>query len=50
LDNEKKNQLSEYEKQVITMMRELDYGKLTVTIKNGTPVHLEVQKSIMLSK
>lgn len=32
--------------EIIRLMRETDYGKVLVTVKNGEPVHAEVQKSI----
>ncbi len=32
--------------EVIKLMRQTDYGKVLVTVKNGEPVHAEIQKSI----
>ena len=32
--------------EVIRLMRQTDYGKVLVTVKNGEPVHAEIQKSI----
>jgi len=43
------NPLAEQEKKVIEIMRGLDYGELHITIKNGSPVHVEeIRKSIKL--
>ena len=43
-----KTELTESEREILRMVRELDYGKLVVTIKNGKPVHAEMQKSVPL--
>lgn len=44
-----KAQLSSQEWQLIQMIRELDYGQLTITVKAGKPIHAdEVRKSIPL--
>lgn len=32
--------------EVIRLMRQTDYGKVLVTVKNGEPVHVEIQKSV----
>ena len=37
------------ELQIIKLMRELDYGQLVVSVKNGKPVHAETRKSIPLN-
>ncbi len=37
------------ELQIIKLMRELDYGQLIVSVKNGKPVHVETRKSITLN-
>ena len=37
------------ELQIIKLMRELDYGQLVVSVKNGKPVHVETRKSITLN-
>ena len=44
----KKNVVTPTEKdmEVIRLMRQTDYGKVLVTVKNGEPVHAEIQKSI----
>lgn len=46
---EKESQMSvptQKDLEVIRLMRETDYGKILVTVKNGEPVHAEIQKSI----
>ena len=43
-----KTELTDSEREILRMVRELDYGKLVVTIKNGKPVHAEMQKSVPL--
>ena len=39
---------TEKDMEVIRLMRQTDYGKVLVTVKNGEPVHAEIQKSIPL--
>ena len=46
--NEKEN-MNAQELQIIKLMRELDYGQLVVSVKNGKPVHVESRKSITLN-
>ena len=42
-------QLNSQEWQLIRMIRTLDYGQLTITVKAGKPIHVEeVRKSIPL--
>ncbi len=42
-------QLSSQELQLIQMIRNLDYGQLTITVKASKPIHVEeVSKSIPL--
>ena len=42
-------QLATQELQLIRMIRSLDYGQLTVTVKAGKPIHVdEIRKSIPL--
>lgn len=49
VSEEKNPVLSEQEKQLINMIRELDYGEMTIVIKGGKPVHVyEIKKSIPL--
>ena len=36
------------EMEVIRILREIDYGKIIITVKEGKPVHAETQKSIQL--
>ena len=33
------------EMEVIRLLREIDYGKVLITVKDGKPVHAETQKS-----
>ena len=41
--------LSDREWQLVEMIRTLDYGQLTVTVKAGKPIHVdEIRKSIPL--
>ena len=37
---------TEKDLEVIRLMRQTDYGKVLGTVKNGEPVHAEIQKSI----
>jgi len=42
-------QLNSQEWQLVQMIRELNYGQLTITVKAGKPIHVEeVRKSIPL--
>ena len=34
------------EKEVIRLLRSLDFGELTVTVKDGEPVRVELHRSI----
>ena len=43
-----KENVNAQELQIIKLMRELDYGQLVVSMKNGKPVHVETRKSITL--
>ena len=44
-----KAELSSQEWQLIQMIRNLDYGQLTITVKASKPIHVEeVRKSIPL--
>jgi len=44
-----KAELGSQEWQLIQMIRALDYGQLTITVKGGKPIHVEeVRKSIPL--
>ena len=48
-ENEQKTIIpSDKEMEVIRLMREVEYGKVVITVKNGEPVHAETQKSIIL--
>ena len=44
-----KETVNAQEVQIIKLMRELDYGQLIVSVKNGKPVHVETRKSITLN-
>ena len=44
-----KENVNAQELQIIKLMRELDYGQLVVSVKNGKPVHVETRKSITLN-
>ena len=44
-----KENVNALELQIIKLMRELDYGQLVVSVKNGKPVHVETRKSINLT-
>lgn len=42
-------ELNSQERQLIQMIRDLDYGQLTITVKASKPIHVEeVRKSIPL--
>lgn len=44
-----KAQLNSQEWQLIQIIRALDYGQLTITVKAGKPIHVEeIRKSIPL--
>ena len=48
-DSDVKVQLNSQEWQLVQMIRELDYGQLTITVKASKPIHVEeVRKSIPL--
>ena len=34
--------------EILRLIRELGYGKIVITVKNGQPVHAELQKSVLL--
>ena len=42
-------ELKVQEWQIVQLIRELDYGQLVVSVKNGKPVHVESRKSITLN-
>ena len=44
-----KETINAQELQIIKLMRELDYGQVIVSVKNGKPVHVETRKSITLN-
>ena len=44
-----KENVNAQELQIIKLMRELDYGQLVVSVKNGKPVQVETRKSITLN-
>ena len=43
------DEIKPQEWQIIKLMRELDYGQLIISVKNGKPVHAETRKSITLT-
>ena len=43
------DEIKPQEWQIIKLMRELDYGQLIISVKNGKPVHAESRKSITLT-
>jgi len=48
-ENNVSPELNSQEKQLIQMIRNLDYGQLTITVKASKPIHVEeVRKSIPL--
>ena len=46
---EKTPGLTEEEKEIISQIRTVGFGKVVVTVKNGKPVYVETQKTIPLS-
>ena len=42
-------ELKSQEQQIIKLIRDLDYGQLVISVKNGKPVHVETRKSISLT-
>lgn len=41
--------ITEQDKQVIRLMREIGYGQLIIQVKEGKPIHVEeVRKSILI--
>ena len=46
---EKTPELTEEEKEIISQIRTVGFGKVVVTVKNGKPVYVETQKTIPLS-
>lgn len=48
--NDKKEELTSQEKQVLDLMRQVEYGEIRIIINNGKPVRVEeVKKSILIS-
>ena len=43
------NEISAQEREILKLMRELDYGQLIISFKSGKPVHVETRKSIALT-
>lgn len=39
---------TEQDEEILRLIRELGYGKIVITVKNGQPVHAELQKSVLL--
>ena len=42
--------LTNREREILRLIREIGYGKVLITVKNGQPVHVELQKSILLQE
>ncbi len=42
------DELTDAEQEILRLIRELGYGKIVITVKNGNPVHAELQKSVLL--
>lgn len=42
--------ISDREREILRLIREIGYGKVLITVKNGQPVHAELQKSILLQE
>ena len=41
--------ITEQDKQVIRLMRELNYGQLVINVKEGKPIHVEeIRRSILI--
>lgn len=40
--------LTVQDEKILKILRELEYGKVVITMKKGDPVHVEVQRSIQL--
>ena len=38
------------EREILRLIREIGYGKVLITVKNGQPVHAELQKSVLLQE
>lgn len=48
--NDKKEELTSQEKQVLDLMRQVEFGEIRIIINNGKPVRVEeVKKSILIS-
>lgn len=45
----KDKQVSEKEWQIISAIRELDFGSVTVKVKHGQPMLIDIQKTITMS-
>ena len=41
-------ELTDAEREILRLIRELGYGKIVISVKNGNPVHAELQKSVLL--
>lgn len=46
----KDKQLNEKEWQIIRAVRELDFGSVTVKVKHGQPMLIDIQKTITISE
>lgn len=50
MNEKKEEELTSQEKQVLELMRKVDFGEIRIIINNGKPVRVEeVKKSILIS-
>ena len=42
--------LTTEETKILSQIRTIDFGKVVVTVKNGKPVYVETQKTILISE
>lgn len=46
---EKLPEITDEEREIIKLVRNIGFGKIVVTVKNGKPVFVETQKTIQLT-
>ena len=49
MQQEKSGPLTQAEKQLVTLLRSLDYGEVRVMVKENRPIRVEISKSIQLA-
>ena len=49
MQQEKSGALTQAEKQLVTLLRSLDYGEVRVMVKENRPIRVEISKSIQLT-